>query len=387
MMWFIIMKVTGSSSFSKRANIEISNDTKWALRELVECLSRLGYSEYISSFIPFELPAMWNKWGAYRKKAPNKLYRLLDLFLLNQAVPPEMIKELPSDLIELLCNLGVMRRTRSGWLRMCDLILIRLYGNWLFVQPPQTNPKIYYGDDSVALLTRLQPKRKGKCLDLCAGAGIQSLYCSLFASHTVAVEINPEAAKVAQLNVLMNDREDSVMVCCGDLYEPVAGEVFDTVVCNPPFIPFPENMPYPFVGHGGADGLRVIRHILNGLPSVLASGGTAQLIGTCLSDGTRPFIVDELKGWAESMNMDILMTVTSHKSLAPHSLFFRRIVWSSAIGMKIPFHVVKAEYERMLIKQGASHLCAYFLYITKGIGHFALQDLSMNSKRYIWFVG
>lgn len=193
----------------------------------------------------------------------------------------------------------------------------------------------------MALLLRLRPKRYGRCLDLCAGAGVQALHCSLFASTVAAVEINPKAADLARINALMNGREKIVSVYNGDLLEPVRGQVFDTIVANPPLLPFPEEVPYPFVGHGGADGIRIVRRILHELPSALAIDGTAQLIGTCLSKGKRPLIVDELDRWASHTCMDVLMTVTSLQPLVPGTACFDGLVFSSVAGTNTDTQIVK----------------------------------------------
>jgi release factor glutamine methyltransferase len=49
------------------------------------------------------------------------------------------------------------------------------------------------------------------------------------------VDINPEAARCARINVLLNRQENAVEVLQGDLFEPVAGQRFDLILFNPPF--------------------------------------------------------------------------------------------------------------------------------------------------------
>lgn len=72
-------------------------------------------------------------------------------------------------------------------------------------------------------------------LDMGAGAGIGAVFAAEVARRVVAVDINPEAARCARINALLNRVEDRVAVCEGDLFEPVQGQRFDLVLFNPPF--------------------------------------------------------------------------------------------------------------------------------------------------------
>ncbi len=40
--------------------------------------------------------------------------------------------------------------------------------------------------------------------------------------------------------------------------------MFSLVVVNPPLLPIPDEIPYPFVGDGGQSGLDITLHILKG---------------------------------------------------------------------------------------------------------------------------
>lgn len=356
----------------------------WVLSELVARLSRLGYGEYYASFSP--LAPRLESWQAHCQDVPSELNALVDLFLLANPVALDELPGTLQDLIECLCQLGLLIRAIDGRFMTPNLVLVPILGNWLFLQKPSLNPTVYFGDDSMALLARLRPKWRGRCLDLCAGAGIQALHCSLFAEKVAAVERNPVAAYLAYLNVLMNGRQSIVTVYCGDLYEPIDGEIYDTIVANPPLIPFPEDAPYPFVGHGGADGLRVTWRILRGLSAALAADGTAQLIGACLSDGKLPLVAKALENWACEARMDMLTTITAHQPLAPGSVYFDALVYTAAAGMNSNLQMISEMYQRLLTEQGASHLCTYFLHVTRGVGKMRIQDLSRDGAGGLWYV-
>jgi methylase of polypeptide subunit release factors len=353
------------------------------LRQLVERLVLLGYAEYYTSLNPL-FPRL-SKWQKQQNNAPKYLRPIIDLFLLTRPVHRERLKDIMEDFIDPLRELGLLVQA-GGYVQMLGLILVPMFGQWIFCQKPQIDPKIYFGDDTIALMLRLQPKKGGHCLDLCAGPGSQALYCSRLASKVTAIEINPVVAALAQLNVYLNQCEKSVEVYCGDLFQPVKGEIFDTIVANPPLLPFPKSISYPFVGHGGNDGMAITWRILNGLPSALAKDGIAQVIGTCLSDGDLPLCSEALSEWSKKKGFDILLTVTSHLPLSSGTSFFKGLVYTAAETTHIKLPYIQNVYRASLKSQGASHLCAFFLHITPGVGNFHIQDLTVKGKQNLWYV-
>jgi len=72
-------------------------------------------------------------------------------------------------------------------------------------------------------------------LDLGTGSGALAVAAARTAGRVVAVDVNPEAVRCARLNLLLNRVDDRCEVRHGDLFDAVAGERFDRVLCNPPF--------------------------------------------------------------------------------------------------------------------------------------------------------
>jgi release factor glutamine methyltransferase len=72
-------------------------------------------------------------------------------------------------------------------------------------------------------------------LDLGTGSGALAVAACRTAGRVVAVDINPEAVRCARINLLLNRADDRSEVRHGDLFEPVRGDRFDRVLCNPPF--------------------------------------------------------------------------------------------------------------------------------------------------------
>jgi release factor glutamine methyltransferase len=77
-----------------------------------------------------------------------------------------------------------------------------------------------------------------RVLDLCTGSGAIALAMAkeLPAATVIATELSPAAAAVARTNVENNQFAGRVEIREGDLWAPVAGERFDLIVSNPPYI-------------------------------------------------------------------------------------------------------------------------------------------------------
>jgi methylase of polypeptide subunit release factors len=89
----------------------------------------------------------------------------------------------------------------------------------------------------------------------------------------VAVDLNPRAAAITRLNAQLNGAAN-IEVRVGDLYAPVAGEQFDLIVANPPFVASPYASG-PAYHSGGRVGDTVLRRIVSGWRTHLASSGRA----------------------------------------------------------------------------------------------------------------
>ncbi len=80
----------------------------------------------------------------------------------------------------------------------------------------------------------------GDVLDVGCGGGIQSVLAAHHAKRVVACDINPRALAFTAFNAALNDITN-VECRAGSFFEPVAGERFDLVVSNPPFVVSPDS--------------------------------------------------------------------------------------------------------------------------------------------------
>ncbi len=122
-----------------------------------------------------------------------------------------------------------------------------------------------------------------RVLDLCTGSGAiaVSLARELPAARVIATEVSADAAALARKNAERNAVGDRVDVRVGDLWQPVAGERFDLIVSNPPYVAThviatlsPEVRCEPRLAlDGGADGLRFYDRIVAEARAYLEPGG------------------------------------------------------------------------------------------------------------------
>lgn len=126
---------------------------------------------------------------------------------------------------------------------------------------------------TLAALTPRVPS--ARTLDVGTGCGVHALLAAEHSGHVVATDVNPRALAYGELSARLSG-VDNVEFREGSFFDPVAGEQFDLVVCNPPFAISPEEALTYRDGKLGRD--EVSRLALTGAAGVLADGGVAQLL-------------------------------------------------------------------------------------------------------------
>lgn len=130
-------------------------------------------------------------------------------------------------------------------------------------------------------LARLQLTwRADLALDLGTGCGIQALRLRRLVSRVIATDISERALRFTRLNALLND-VDGIETRLGSLFDPVAGDTFDRVASNPPFVITPRVAGVPAYEYrdGGMEGDALVASVISGVGAHLAPGGVAQSLG------------------------------------------------------------------------------------------------------------
>jgi hypothetical protein len=353
------------------------------LAEVPDAIATTGYSDFLSCMLPYAVRLeAWHRCAAL---VDGEFRQMVRLFLLGERVPVAELPAAVTAVLPALARAGATRIDEEDHAQMSGLVLLFLRGVWLLVQPPQIAPTLYLGDDSLGLADRLAP-RPGTCLDLCTGPGIQALLCAQRGHSVTAVEVNPVAAALCRVNAGLNGLSDRVTVLRGDLYGAVGDLTFDNITANPPLVPIPASVSYPFVGDGGPDGLRTVRRILAGLPRHMSARGQAQLIGMTLSDGFLPLMLDELSDYARRNGMTVTVTVTSHIPVTPGADWVASIAETASLHAGSPREETEQAVASGYQELGATHLCAYALRIRRGGGTLQYLDLSPEMAGGVWFV-
>ncbi len=142
----------------------------------------------------------------------------------------------------------------------------------------------------------------GVALDLGTGCGIQAMHVARQARRVVATDISARGLRLAAFNAELNGIRN-IEFRLGSLFEPVAGERFDLIVSNPPFVitPRAEGVPEYEYRDGGMVGDALVESVAGALAEHLAPGGIAQLLGNWeYRDGEDG--LERAGGWARGLD-------------------------------------------------------------------------------------
>ncbi|APB99347.1 50S ribosomal protein L3 N(5)-glutamine methyltransferase [Polynucleobacter asymbioticus] len=127
----------------------------------------------------------------------------------------------------------------------------------------------------------------GNALDLCTGNGSLAILLALSCPdiHVSACDISMPALSVAARNVDRHGLKSQIELFDGDLWdaipEPNEGNIFDLIICNPPYVNATSMNALPAEYHaepalalaGGEDGMDLIRRIITQAPDYLSERG------------------------------------------------------------------------------------------------------------------
>ncbi len=153
------------------------------------------------------------------------------------------------------------------------------------------------GAASISLAKAVIRAPVGRTLDLGTGCGIQALHCFSHSRSVTATDTNPRALALAAATARLNGQRWDLRA--GSLFEPVAGERFDLVVSNPPFVISPGVQRFSYRDSGLA-GDELCRRLIEGVVDHLTDGGTAQFLAN--------WIVADRADWRERIGSWVAAT-------------------------------------------------------------------------------
>ncbi|GGD13397.1 DUF7059 domain-containing protein [Nocardioides daphniae] len=137
---------------------------------------------------------------------------------------------------------------------------------------------------SLAQLTMRTPV--GRSLDLGTGCGVQALHLAAHSDAVVATDVNARALAMTRFTMRLNGI-DNVDVRDGSFFEPVAGEKFDLIATNPPFVISPATGERLVYRDSGLPGDQVVEHVVRRGVEHLTDGGWLQVLANwVVAEGT-----------------------------------------------------------------------------------------------------
>ncbi|HVX54220.1 DUF7059 domain-containing protein [Nocardioides sp.] len=156
----------------------------------------------------------------------------------------------------------------------------------------------------------------GRSLDLGTGCGVQALHLAAHSDRVVATDVNRRALWVTRFNAALNGVSDKVDVRDGSFFEPVAGERFDLIATNPPFVISPATGERLVYRDSGLPGDRVVENIVRAAPGLLADDGWCQILANWIIAKDTPWD-ERLATWLVGNDEDVDAFVVQREVLDP----------------------------------------------------------------------
>ncbi|WP_439032552.1 DUF7782 domain-containing protein [Gordonia terrae] len=240
------------------------------------------------------------------------LATLVRLFLLGSDEPADSVAAaFPDAGVGVLIAHGVLARADDSRLRA--KLDIRPHGDdtrdYLVVAdqdaamrsgPVARDHVLGIGGASMSLARAVIREPVGRALDIGTGCGIQALHLDAHCGQIVATDTNPRALALARATARLNGMSWDLRP--GSMFEPVAGERFDLIVSNPPFVVGTGSQDYIYRDSGVVgDGL--CEQLVRGLPDHLNPGGTAQILANwVIRDGEE--WQERVRSWLDGTGLD-----------------------------------------------------------------------------------
>jgi methylase of polypeptide subunit release factors len=151
-------------------------------------------------------------------------------------------------------------------------------------------------------LAALTPRRRvGRALDIGTGSGAHALLAARHSDEVIATDLNPRAIAFTALNAALNGIRN-LEVRLGSLFEPVAGETFDLITCNAPYVVSPEDQ-WQYRDAAGFEADQLSHTVVTGVPKYLNEDGFGCMLVSWLAESdTDPDVrVDE---WLQDNDCD-----------------------------------------------------------------------------------
>jgi methylase of polypeptide subunit release factors len=236
---------------------------------------------------------------------------LVRLFLLGADEPRDRVElALPGAGVDALIDNGVVEPAPDGALRAAldirphsdgatDFLVVSDQDAALRAGPVHHDHVLGIGGASVSLAHAVVRAPVRRALDLGTGCGIQALHLDGHCDEIVATDTNRRALTLAAATARLNGMSWDLR--CGSMFEPVAGERFDLIVSNPPFVVGTGALDYIYRDSGMA-GDALCQNLIEQAADHLEPGGTAQIMANWIVRDPENWR-DRVQGWLDGSGL------------------------------------------------------------------------------------
>jgi methylase of polypeptide subunit release factors len=324
-----------------------------AARALGDAVRRVGYNEEAV------LAALGEDAYGGHEDVPLHLARVPDtkfgvvlraLFLAQRVPRDDAVAALGGSAVDALAKLG-LAEVGAEVVPLCRVAPFGelLFSSDTFAVGDEEDPPDYVATytPTSQLCDRLTPRPYvARALDVGTGNGVHALLAARHARSVVATDVNPRALAFTEINAALNGIRN-VECVRGSLFEPVAGERFDLITCNAPYVISPEDR-YAY-RDGGLDGDDLSRLVVLGAAEHLADGGYATVLASWLGeDAAEPD--ERVIEWAEETGCDAWILSAETRGPLEHAE-----EWNGPLAMEpATYRAVLEEWVQYLDELGAA---------------------------------
>jgi len=260
-------------------------DSIAALRAVLEQHGFTGHAvgDALGAALPFSKSHLRDDLPLYLRRlmSPTPINTLVKLFVLDRSVDESRAAEAfaPVDL-DTVRAMGLIEDGPRG---IRARLRLSVHDGLILAHDADDNERRTLQPDHVLdvnpttiSLSNLTVRRRVEtALEIGTGCGVLALRAARHASRVVATDTNPRALNIATFNAALNGITD-VEWRLGSLFDAVAGERFDLIFSNPPYVISPDSQ---FIFRdGGRRGDALCEEIVRRAPEHLNAGGFATVL-------------------------------------------------------------------------------------------------------------
>nr|WP_238335795.1 class I SAM-dependent methyltransferase [Serinicoccus kebangsaanensis] len=210
------------------------------------------------------------------------------------------------------CDLRPYATEQDGWWVVSDRSELATAG------PLPTDHVLGIGGASATLASWTPRPRVERALDVGTGSGVQVLHLAGHAAYLVASDLSERALDFARFTLALNEIDADLR--SGSLLEPVAGERFDLVVSNPPFVITPRRPGVPRYEYrdGGRAGDALVAGLVRDLAAHLRPGGIGQLLANWELRADEEW-TEHVATWFDGTGLDVWVVQREEQDVADYA--------------------------------------------------------------------